>query len=137
MGGSFSPESPGLDFSPVGDVEAEEKIARRAKSRVLFAFAHGDGVVLVCEEGAPLSFVQENGNGASEDGFVLSKEGIDVGLDPDVPGVYFGVLGLVDDGPGDYPGTREFAVSLSEVRDVTAEEWKAHLAGEWPWEVEP
>ena len=124
-----------LDFTAAvtGDVEAEEKIAQRAESRVLFAFAYGDGVVLVCEESVTLDFVRDAGNGASTDGFVLSKEGVDFDQSLD-PGVYFGVLGLVDDGPGDCPGTREFAVSLSEVRDATPEEWKAHLAGEWPWE---
>jgi hypothetical protein len=105
----------------------------RRVCRTLFVLAHGTGAALVCEPGAPLEFLSENGHGANEDGFLLEKEGID--FDAGLPdGVYVGTLSLVDDGPGDWPGSREFCARLDDVRLATADEWKAHLAGQWPWE---
>ena len=103
-----------------------------SKSRVLVVFAYGAGLVLACEDGVALDFIRENGSGASIDGFVLDKESVDHG--PQADGVYIGVLSLVDDGPGDWPGSRECAPALRDVRPATEAEWTAHLSGEWPWE---
>lgn len=34
----------------------------------------------------------------------------------------------------DYPGSREACVQLYDLRRATADEWKSHLDGEWPWD---
>ncbi len=104
----------------------------RTKSRVLVVYAHGQALALVCEPGITLDFIHESDSKANTDGFVLDEAVVDYGIMPD--GVYYGVLSLVDDGPGDWPGSREVCPSLSDVRPVTADEWKAHLQGEWPWD---
>jgi hypothetical protein len=104
---------------------------RKATSRVLVAFFFGEGLVLCCEKSVVLDFICEGGIGASEDGFTLDGAGVDYKLKPD--GLYIGVLRLVDDGAGDYPGTREYMPSLADTRLATKREWRAHLAGDWPW----
>jgi hypothetical protein len=72
--------------------------------------------------------------GGSREPFALK----DLPVDYDVaavgaPGVYVARLRFVDDGPGDWPGSREVLLQLHDMRRATAEEWKAHLDGEWPW----
>lgn len=49
-------------------------------------------------------------------------------------GVFVVELRLIDDGPGDAPGSRECALQAKNFRVVTATEWTAHCGGEWPWE---
>ncbi len=105
----------------------------RSKSRVLVVMMHGEGLCLCCEPGLVLDYLHEGGGSASEDGFVLEDHGVDHAELPD--GIYVGELSLIDDGPGDYPGTREVCPALSGVRLATVEEWKAHLRGEWPWDA--
>ena len=48
------------------------------------------------------------------------------------PGV---VVGLTDDGPGDWPGSREVRLGFASMRPATKEEWDAHCGGLWPWDV--
>jgi hypothetical protein len=47
--------------------------------------------------------------------------------------VFVADLSLEDDGPGDAPGSREVGVALRNAVPVTAEQWRAHRDGEWPW----
>ena len=114
-------------------VEAEKKAGRWRQCRVLFVIAHGMALALACEDGEMLKYLQENGNGASSDGFSFDDESVDYDTTL-AQGVYIGTLKLVDEGPGDWPGTREYAPQLSESRLATEDEWRAHLRGEWPWE---
>jgi hypothetical protein len=115
---------------PVTSSEPAGRKERR-ESRVLVVMAHGNGLCLVCEPGLVLDHLHENGSGASEDGFAFAGHGVDHEPLPD--GVYVGELVFIDDGPGDWPGSREVAVSLRKTRLATVEEWTAHLNGEWPW----
>lgn len=50
-----------------------------------------------------------------------------------LPGVWVCSVDLVDDGPGDWPGSRECRLDISKVRLPTPEEWSSHLAGEYIW----
>jgi len=126
----FSDPSPCEKFQ---EFKGTEIVAEAlTKSRVLVVFAYGAGLALACEDGVALDFIRETGSGASIDGFVLDTGGVD--YEPQADGVYIGVLSLVDDGPGDWPGSRECAPTLRDVRPATAAEWTAHLSGEWPWE---
>jgi hypothetical protein len=116
---------------PVGDFAAEEREMARRTSRVLVVFAHGEAMSLVCEPGLPLECLKEIGEvrGGGIDAFNLY--GVDYETRQD--GVYYGVLHIVDDGPGDWPGSREVTVCLKDVRPTTVGEWASHRRGEWPW----
>lgn len=74
------------------------------------------------------------GLGAGMETFDVAQMNLESELPP-ADGVYVCELKEVDDGPGDYPGTRETTVSLRRVRPATAEEWAAHCRGEWPWDI--
>jgi len=103
------------------------------KSRVLVVMAHGVGLCLYCEPGIVLDYIHETYGFLPEDGFPLDKGGVD--YDAALPnGVYYGVLSLVDDGPGDWPGSREVCPTLKDTRLATPEEWQAHLTDEIPWD---
>jgi len=95
----------------------------------------GGGMVLCYDADEHLiAFIQDTG-GTRDGGFALDQGGID--YDSALvrePGIYIGRLRFEDDGPGDYPGTREVVVQLTDIRPATVGEWKAHLDGEWPWE---
>jgi hypothetical protein len=59
-------------------------------------------------------------------------------VDSDVPledGVYICDIKVEDDGPGDWPGSREVIPALRKPRRATKEEWAAHCRGEWPWDL--
>jgi hypothetical protein len=120
--------SPGFKAIVTGDLEKE----KRMRCRCLVVFAHGQGLVILCESGIPLDYLHDNGSGAGQDGFVLDNENVDYEKQPD--GVYVGVLSLHVVGPGDWPGTYEHEPWLRDVRPITAEEWSYHLGGEWPWD---
>ncbi len=72
------------------------------------------------------------GCGAMSDCFDLQA----MNIESDVPkedGVYVSDIVAVDDGPGDWPGSRETIPALKGTRKATKEEWLAHCRGEWPW----
>lgn len=125
---------PRMDLQEISTVDPAYRKAtdQPETSRVLVAFAYGKGMVLACEPGVVLDYIRENGGDADEDGFSLDYEGVDYA--PQEPGVYVGVLKVLPAGPGDWPGTQEYMPGLDDVRPATAEEWEAHLRGEWPWE---
>lgn len=97
--------------------------------KVLVAVGPGDAMVLVADVAPGAHWLDEFG--VREDGFACEENGIDVACGEQ--GLFIGNLAVVDDGPGDWPGTRECAVVINELRPVTAAEWKAHCRGEWPW----
>lgn len=74
------------------------------------------------------------GLGADSDSFDVEEMNLESDL-PDEDGVYVVDLVGVDDGPGDWPGSRETTVALRHPRAATKEEWAAHCRGEWPWDV--
>jgi hypothetical protein len=118
------------DLRPTPEQKAAEG---RRKARVVFVMAHGTGLALCCEESIVLDYLSEVGSGATVDGFPLDSHGVD--YDTKLPdGVYMGVMSLVDDGPGDYPGSREVCPSLGDARLATADEWRAFIEGEYPWD---
>jgi hypothetical protein len=117
------------------------------KALVLFAhqkghvIMYGDGCLPVLGTTRPLT-EREKEDGAVEDfihdmvgpdDFDLEKAGADYA--PHADGVYVGTLKLVDDGPGDWPGSREVALQLCDTHLATEEEWRAYRDGEWPWEA--
>lgn len=106
---------------------------------VLVVFQYGKGFV-ICKGGATEGdeeadavdrFIDDAGGSGTSGDFSLEAAGVDHADLAD--GVWMGQLRLVDDGPGDYPGTREYALQLHDERRCTPEEWAAFLAGDWPW----
>lgn len=111
-------------------------------NHALVVFAHGDGFVVCWEIGAdPESealgqFIDDAGGGET---FDLAQVGVDCPragageVPPD--GVYVVDMALADDGPGDWPGSREAVVQMSNFRLATADEWSKFRKGEYPWFV--
>jgi hypothetical protein len=89
--------------------------------KALVVFAHGRGHVLV---------FQGPHNMADFDPQTEVYSGRSEGQSY---GVFLVELVLEDDGPGDWPGTREVVLSERNRRLVTDAEWEAHVDGEWPW----
>lgn len=71
-------------------------------------------------------------DGGKTDGFALSETNID---HPEMmaSGVWTVSVRIVDDGPGDWPGSRESVVQFYDERPATTQEWKAFCDGELPW----
>lgn len=69
--------------------------------------------------------------GGDIDGWDL--EGADVAAESLVDGVLVASVKMIDDGPGDWPGSRETIAQLYDVRPATKEEWQASIKNEWPW----
>ena len=111
-----------------------KKPTERSVSKVILAFAHGDGVVLLCEESSALDFVQESGSASSIDGFTLRDCGVSIEEKCDVSGIYVGELHVVDGGPETWemPEIRDYYPEIRNLRPITKDEWTSHLAGEWP-----
>lgn len=53
----------------------------------------------------------------------------------DDTGMFVFDVGFIDDGPGDWPGSRETTPSFTNPRRVTAQEWSDFLAGDWFFDV--
>lgn len=102
-------------------------------NRALVVFAHGQGLVL-CYSGDEhvKQFISDAGG--SSDMFDTETCGVDF-EDPG-DGVFIVDMKLVDDGPGDYPGTREVAIQFTNARKATKKEWNMHCDALWPWEVQ-
>jgi len=101
-------------------------------NRALVVFAHGQGLAL-CYSGDEhvKQFISDVGG--SSDTFDTEKCGVDFEYPGD--GVFIVDMKLVDDGPGDYPGTREVAIQFTNTRKATKDEWSAHCDALWPWEI--
>jgi hypothetical protein len=112
----------------------EEKQEAAITGKALVVVAHGKPWVLVWQAGEAL-YETMSAQGAVKDGFAPEDEGFDMGTSPG-DGVYVCDLGWVDDGPGDWPGSREVLPSIKMWRLATPEEWAHHLKNEWPWESE-
>lgn len=99
--------------------------------RALIVFAFQKGYAIAYQAKVALhEYIMDAGG--ELDCFDLEKIGADYAKHED--GLYVAELKLIDDGPGDYPGSREVCVSVVESRLATKEEWEAHRTGEWPWE---
>jgi hypothetical protein len=119
------------DLAPIPELsEGAERAARTGKALVVVA--HGKPWVLAWQVGTHLYELMTG----HKDGFAPEDEGFDMGPVPEGDGVYVCELGWVDDGPGDWPGSREVLPSLVSWRKATPEEWGHHLKNEWPWEPE-
>lgn len=101
------------------------------EGRAVVVFAHGVGYALSydgCE--AVKDCISEAGGGF--DSFDLDVIGADYEA-PDGFNICIASLRLIDDGPGDWPGSREVCLQLFDIRPATADEWAAYRRGEWPW----
>jgi hypothetical protein len=105
---------------------------RKVTSKVIVAIAHGEGLVLLCEESAALDFVHEGSSDADMDGFVCAAASVDLEEKP--TGIYVGELRVVDGGPESWemPDIRDYYAQIDKLRPIEKEEWRAHLSGEWP-----
>jgi len=102
--------------------------------KAMVVFAHGKGLVVCWQAQTYVAqFISDAGGGGGTDSFDLDDVGADYNDDID-DGVWLFDLGLVDDGPGDWPGSRECMLQLTNGRHATAEEWAYHRGDEWPWE---
>jgi hypothetical protein len=93
--------------------------------------AHGQGVVLTYQAVSWLTNFIQDVVGGSAESFTLEKAGADYNLKD---GVWVADLDIVDDGPGDWPGSRESLLQVKRAHPVTQEEWVSYLDGDWPWE---
>lgn len=48
-------------------------------------------------------------------------------------GIWTCTLSIVDDGPGDWPGSREGKLQIAPISITSPSEWKSFREGEWPW----
>ncbi len=110
--------------------ERAEEVARTGKALVVVA--HGKTWVLAWQAGEYLYEIM-TGQGTAKEGFAPEHEGFDMAIPGD--GVYICDLGWVDDGAGDWQGSREVLPSIAAWRLATPEEWASHLKNEWPWEL--
>lgn len=101
----------------------------------LVMFAYGKGYILtwVAEEYIA-QYISDCGG--SVDGFDLDYVTCTY-TDPKCDGLMVANLSLVDDGPGDYSGTRECILQLDNWRPATEKEWTDFREGNWPWEPPP
>jgi hypothetical protein len=111
--------------------QAERAAERAATGKALVVVVHGEPFVIAWQAGMYLSEMM-SGQGASGETFAPGECGFDMEVPPD--GVYLCDLGWVDDGPGDWPGSREVVCSIKEWQPATKEQWQHHLKNEWPWE---
>lgn len=121
-----------IDF---GDVKVVGDPRDDPSGRALVLFFQGEGLVLCWQGNASLAgFFNECVGSIDVEGFALD-DAVDFEVQPD--GVYVAELRIVDDGPGDYPGTCEALPGLHNFRTATKAEFAAHLRGEWPWDKPP
>lgn len=129
---SFNSFPPDDDFS--GDVDPTTDLyTGHDEGDALVLHFHGQSM-LVCYCGPVRvhDVLDSAGRGSANVSF--EDAGMEArGLEED--GAYVGKLSVKDDGPGDWPGTRECVLVFHDARRVTAEEWRRHLDGEWPWEM--
>ena len=120
-------------LQPKGDPEKELAEASKSKGRALVVVAYSDPYALVWSAGEYLrdTIIEAGGH---TDGFALKNASFDHAMVED--GLFIAELSMVDDGPGDWPGTREFLLSVTSFRTATAEEWAHHCDGDWPWDNE-
>jgi hypothetical protein len=96
----------------------------------LVVIIHGAGLVLCWDGPAYFKEFVSDARGGGNDSFTFDC--IDHEMIED--GLFIVELVLIDDGPGDWPGSRESCLHARNFRQATPEEWKAHLVGDWPWE---
>lgn len=124
-------------FQPISfddDAAFEKDEAVKSSGRALVVVAHTMGFVVSWQAGQYVRDYLHEG-GADDVGFPIDRCGVSGA--PIDDGIYIGDLVFVDDGPGDWPGSREVAMELQNVRKATKEEWAAHCDGEWPWDPSP
>ncbi len=85
------------------------------------------------DDQAVMQYLNDNG-GPSIEGEEFSAMNCGLFVDPQENGIYLARLSLIDEGPGDLPGSRECSVEIVDLRAVTKEEWLAYAGGEYPWE---
>lgn len=101
------------------------------KNPVIFVLMHGQAYGLYRDlEESLEEFFADTVTSSDENCFDLKSIDLD---EIRGAGVYVATAEMYDDGPGDYPGTREAAVRLVEQREITDAEWKAFREGDHPW----
>jgi hypothetical protein len=102
-------------------------------NRALIVFAHGEGDALYYTGDDDVQqFIQDCG------GWAESFDTINCGVDFEYPGdgVFVAEMKIVDDGPGDWPGSRESVLQLCDMRPITKDEWRAWLNADIFWLTE-
>lgn len=117
-----------LDFGnpePEGDPTTEADVVGKA----LVTVRYGRGYALLFQGGYALKQLLDD-VGCTGESFPIDA------LDYNTPddGIYICDVKIVDDGPGDWPGSREAIPQLLNFRLATPEEWLAFIDGDWPWE---
>jgi hypothetical protein len=108
--------------------EPAPALASRDSGLALVVVAHGRGSAICWDAHFRIKEFVSDGWGGGE---TFNLDAVD--HEPVEDGVFIAEMVLVDDGPGDYPGTRETALQLRNFRRVSEAEWGAFLAGDWPW----
>lgn len=110
----------------------EEELAKcgTPANKALVVVCHGIAYVVLYDLGTELEELLL-ANGGKTDGFTLSHANIDHAEMP--PGVWTVSVRVIDDGPGDWPGSRESAIQFYDERLATKEEWEGFCEGALPW----
>ncbi len=103
---------------------------RRSSNKALVIVCHGAAYVVLHDLSTEIEELLI-ADGGKTDGFALGDTSIDHAEMP--PGVWTVSVRVIDDGPGDWPGSRESAIQFYDERLATAEEWQGFCAGELPW----
>lgn len=102
-------------------------------SKALVLFQHGTGWCLCSETDIHVGQFIADVGGHGGDGFSFEKCGVVV-AETLTDGLYIGELRLIDDGPGDAPGSRECALEFRNAALASANAWRLYTEeGEWPW----
>ena len=112
------------------DTDADNPRAQTEPNRALIVFAHGYGNALYyTSDDEVQQWIQDCGGWS--DNFNTLTCSADYACPGE--GVFVAEMRLADDGPGDWPGSRESVLQLFDIRPATEDEWKAWLNGDIPW----
>jgi hypothetical protein len=111
---------------------AEEELAACSTpaNKALLVVCHGAAYVVLYDLADEIEEMIL-ADGGDEEGFAVGDTSIDL---PEMAGGVWTVsVRVIDDGPGDWPGSRESAIQFYDERLATAEEWQGFCRGALPW----
>jgi hypothetical protein len=99
----------------------EEREARRHANLALVMMVHQTAHALLVDADEAIEMFIADACGYAFDDVIADD------------GLWVCSLTLVDDGPGDWPGSRECRLQVTPERLATPDEWAAFRRDEWPW----
>lgn len=111
--------------------KAGAKRPKNVHGQALVAFAYGKGMALYYEGADHLGDFTNTG---SDGTFSVDASGVDYDKSEVArDGIYIVDMTMEDDGPGDWPGAREYCLGFRNIRRATEREWADYCQGDRPW----